>query len=53
MSNNPHKIEALQAYGIRVARKQHIVGVTALNLAYLHAKRGSAGHLIPDDLDVR
>ncbi|HSA84043.1 MAG TPA: GTP cyclohydrolase II [Patescibacteria group bacterium] len=50
MSNNPHKIQALEEAGISVVRVPLIVGVTEQNLPYLRTKRDKAGHLFPKTL---
>ncbi|MEV8440636.1 GTP cyclohydrolase II [Actinosynnema sp. NPDC051121] len=48
MSNNPDKIEALEAGGIEVtARVPHLVRPNPHNIAYLTAKRDRLGHDLP------
>lgn len=46
LTNNPKKVEALEAAGVRVAKRvPHEVGETAVNRVYLEAKRDLLGHL--------
>lgn len=46
MTNNPAKLHALEARGIRVeARVPHVAGATAANASYLATKRDVLGHL--------
>jgi 3,4-dihydroxy 2-butanone 4-phosphate synthase / GTP cyclohydrolase II len=48
MSNNPDKIQALEANGIGVtARVPHLVRPNAHNIGYLTAKRDRLGHDLP------
>ena len=46
MTNNPEKIEALQAHGIRTERVPLEIPPTASNFAYLRTKRERMGHLL-------
>lgn len=49
LTNNPHKIEALQAAGIEVASRESLSGArNRHNSRYLHAKRTRAGHLVDE-----
>ncbi len=49
LTNNPRKVEALEAFGIRGIRQQrHVAGITEHNRRYLRAKRDS-GHALGDD----
>jgi len=46
MTNNPHKIAALQAHGIDVVGRLPLIGrANSHNERYLRAKRERAGHL--------
>lgn len=48
MTNNPRKIKALQAFGIRiVARVPLVVNRNPFNISYLHTKATKLGHLLP------
>ena len=54
MTNNPAKIEGLEACGIRVfGRIEHRAGHNYVNAGYLHTKRVRMGHLLPDETEVR
>ncbi len=46
MTNNPEKIAALQAQGIRTERVALEIPPTASNFAYLQTKRERMGHLL-------
>ncbi len=46
MTNNPEKIEALEAEGIRVHRLSAVVPESAENAHYLETKREKMGHLV-------
>jgi GTP cyclohydrolase II len=46
LTNNPKKVEALEARGIHVRREAHQVGQTPQNLPYLKAKAHKSGHLM-------
>ncbi|MFC8045249.1 3,4-dihydroxy-2-butanone-4-phosphate synthase [Nocardia sp. NPDC057353] len=46
LTNNPAKIAGLEAAGIRVVRRPHIVGTVPGNLRYLTTKRERMGHLL-------
>lgn len=47
MTNNPAKVQALEAAGVRVeARVPHVTGETPTNAAYLRTKRDLLGHLL-------
>lgn len=46
MTNNPAKIEALQALGVTVRREPHVVKAHAANRDYLETKRARMKHLI-------
>lgn len=46
LTNNPAKIAGLEAAGIRVVRRPHIVGTVPANLRYLTTKRERMGHLL-------
>ncbi|MGI9821687.1 GTP cyclohydrolase II [Agromyces sp. Marseille-Q5079] len=49
LTNNPEKVSQLQAHGIRVdERLPLVVGVGAINSAYLETKRRRMGHAIDD-----
>ena len=49
MTNNPEKIEGLEAWGITVtARLSHVVGENFVNSGYLETKKRRMGHLLPD-----
>ena len=51
MTNNPAKVDYLTDLGIEVVdRVPLVVGVNALNSAYLSTKRDKMGHLIDSDL---
>jgi 3,4-dihydroxy 2-butanone 4-phosphate synthase/GTP cyclohydrolase II len=47
MTNNPKKVEELQAYGIEVSERVPIVLTTDHNRHYLETKRDKLGHFIP------
>jgi GTP cyclohydrolase II len=50
MTNNPAKIEGLEACGIPVVKRiDHHVGCNWVNAAYLKTKRVRMGHILPDD----
>ena len=46
LTNNPKKVEALEAGGIHVQREIHQVGQTPQNLFYLKTKANKSGHLM-------
>lgn len=46
MTNNPEKIEALQAHGIKTERVPLEIPPTTSNFAYLQTKRERMGHLL-------
>lgn len=47
LTNNPDKIEQLEAHGVRVAEREPlVVGVGVANERYLETKRDRMGHLI-------
>jgi GTP cyclohydrolase II len=46
LTNNPKKVEALEASGIHVIREPHQVGQTPQNLDYLKTKAHKSGHLM-------
>ena len=47
MTNNPAKVAALEAAGVRVAeRVPHHLSTNPHNEAYLATKRDAAGHLL-------
>ncbi|MCL1893981.1 MAG: GTP cyclohydrolase II [Holophagaceae bacterium] len=46
MTNNPKKVEALEARGLNVKRESHQVGQTPQNLSYLKTKANKSGHII-------
>jgi 3,4-dihydroxy 2-butanone 4-phosphate synthase/GTP cyclohydrolase II len=49
LTNNPEKVSQLEAHGIRVdERLPLVVGVGAINSAYLETKRRRMGHAIDD-----
>jgi 3,4-dihydroxy 2-butanone 4-phosphate synthase/GTP cyclohydrolase II len=48
MTNNPAKVAALEAHGIRTERVALEIPPTASNFAYLQAKRQRMGHLFSD-----
>ena len=52
-TNNPAKVEGLQACGLRVGERLPLsVGANATNASYLHTKRTKFGHLLKlDDSD--
>ncbi|MFT5355934.1 MAG: GTP cyclohydrolase II [Polyangiales bacterium] len=49
MTNNPAKIEALQALGVTVRREPHVVKPHAANRDYLETKRARMKHLLTFD----
>jgi len=50
MTNNPHKIKALEDAGLHVAATQRVITRTnGHNVGYLAAKRDRAGHLFDKD----
>lgn len=50
LTNNPEKVEQLQAHNINVVtRSPLIVGVNDVNRSYLETKRSRMGHHISDD----
>ena len=50
MTNNPRKVDALQAAGVRVAERLPIrVGRNPANQGYLDTKRSKLGHLLDPD----
>lgn len=50
MTNNPRKIEALEALGfVLIERVPHEVGAGEHNARYLAAKKGKLGHLFRND----
>ena len=54
MTNNPAKIEGLEACGIRVVgRIEHRAGQNYVNAGYLHTKRVRMGHLLPDEKQIK
>ncbi len=54
LTNNPHKAEALEAQGVRVARRvPHIVEVRGLARRYLEVKARRMGHLLEDGTTFR
>jgi 3,4-dihydroxy 2-butanone 4-phosphate synthase/GTP cyclohydrolase II len=49
LTNNPHKISALEELGVEVVeRVPHVVGATRHNAAYLRTKIDRLGHFPPD-----
>ncbi len=46
MTNNPAKVDAIRALGIRVTRTEHFVEPHAQNRAYLETKRVRMAHMI-------
>ncbi len=47
LTNNPHKIDCLQKYGLQVSERIPLISpVTAENCAYLTAKKTKLGHLL-------
>jgi GTP cyclohydrolase II len=51
MTNNPKKLEDLQALGVKnITRVKHVSGVDACNLRYLEAKRSWGHRIDPEDL---
>ncbi len=50
LTNNPHKVEALRARGVRVERHQLVVPTNAWSAAYLETKRVRMGHVLPNSL---
>lgn len=46
LTNNPHKVQELESYGITVRRKPLIVDFNAENRKYLEAKIKKLGHLL-------
>lgn len=54
LTNNPAKVDALRAGGIKVVSRQALYGsVTDHNHRYLSAKASRAGHLLNEVLDTR
>ncbi len=50
MTNNPHKIKALEDAGLRVVATQRVIAsANGHNIGYLAAKRDRAGHLFDKD----
>jgi 3,4-dihydroxy 2-butanone 4-phosphate synthase / GTP cyclohydrolase II len=45
LTNNPHKIESLQSYGVRVSREPLEVTPHLGNIDYLRTKKEKLGHL--------
>jgi 3,4-dihydroxy 2-butanone 4-phosphate synthase/GTP cyclohydrolase II len=45
LTNNPHKIESLQRYGVTVAREPLEVPPHRGNIEYLRTKKEKLGHL--------
>jgi GTP cyclohydrolase II len=52
LSNNPRKIAALEAYGIKVIPVRLVVGITGTNIEYLKVKRDKGGHILPPDEEL-
>jgi 3,4-dihydroxy 2-butanone 4-phosphate synthase / GTP cyclohydrolase II len=48
LTNNPHKIESLQRYGVRVARVPLEVAPHVGNIGYLRTKKEKLGHLFSE-----
>ena len=46
LSNNPRKIEGLEAEGIKVNRRSHIITANVVNRDYLKTKKEKLGHLL-------
>lgn len=50
MTNNPKKVEALEALGVEVVERiPHQTGRNPHNIKYLETKRGKLGHLFDDE----
>jgi GTP cyclohydrolase II len=53
ITNNPRKVEALEAEGIIVERVPVVVGINHWNIHYIETKKYKLGHLIDLDLSER
>ncbi|CAM3792278.1 GTP cyclohydrolase II [Kibdelosporangium persicum] len=54
LSNNPHKVESLSQYGIRISEQVPLlIDVNDDNLPYLKAKRERLDHYLPQLDDIR